>query len=124
VLLETLIEDELARVSDRVQAIAERKQLAQQERQMKRNRRFLTDHPEALGLFKANALMRFVNGDSPRDPSSCWVCGVRNDDMNYDPIVASRFHPLCLARAGVESCKEYTEQRLTEYTESLDGGAA
>jgi len=124
VLLETLIEDELARVSDRVQAIAERKQLAQQERQMKRNRRFLTDHPEVLGLFKANALMRFVNGDSPRDPSSCWVCSVRNDNMNYDPIVASRFHPLCLARAGVESCKEYTEQRLTEYTESLDGGAA
>ena len=124
VLLGTLIKDELARISDRIQAIAERKQLAQQERHMKRNRRFLTDHPEALGLFKANALMRFVNGGSPRDPSSCWVCGVRNEDMNYDPVVASRFHPLCLARAGVESCKEYTEQRLTEYTESLDGGAA
>ncbi|WP_251344556.1 hypothetical protein [Haloplanus halophilus] len=123
-LLETLINEELARVSERVHAIAERQQLAQQENRMKRNRRFLREHPEALTFFKANALMRFVNGDSPRNPSSCWVCGVRNDDMNYDPVVASRFHALCLARAGVESCKEYTEQRLTEYTESLDAGAA
>jgi hypothetical protein len=123
--ISTHIADELVRVAETVREKRAQKATRQAAIRTARNRRFLKEHPEAVPLSIANAMMRSVNGEASRDPSTCWVCGVRNDaNMDYDPVLLAHFHSLCLARAGVENCREYTEQRLAEYTESLDGDAA